>query len=76
MEACAEASPVLIMSNINHIIPEIVELGRLNLPIGRLGGILWVGVGPVTDGGGAVVSLFVDCLSPVGHWLDFGLTIS
>ena len=76
VEACAVASPVLSMSNTNHIILEISRLGRLNFVVEELGGFFCVGVGPVTDDVGTVNFILVDCLSTVGHWLDFGLVIS
>ena len=76
MEACAEASPALSMSNINHIIPEIVGLGRKNFPNVELGGFTLVGVVPMTDNGGAIVFLLVGCLPSVGRWLGFGLALS
>ena len=74
VDPCAVASTVLNMSSTSHIIPEILKLGRLNFPVEGLGNIF--GVGSMTDDGGAVVSIFVDCLSPVCHWLYFGLTNS
>ena len=57
VDPCAEASTVLSMISISHIIPEILKLGRLNFLVQRLGNIF--GDGSMTDDGGAVVSIFV-----------------
>ena len=74
VDPCVAVNMELNMSSTSHIILQILKLGSLNPPVGKLGDIF--GAGSLTEDVGVFVSPFVGCLSLLSCWPYSGLITS